>query len=80
MWGFGLDPLLEESLFVWEEELLGELMALLAPAAISTSEDRWYWEASCDGIYSVKSAYERLLNYSPSLVARDPVVQFALDK
>lgn len=55
------------SLFVWEEELLADLVALLNRFILNASvEDRWTWKFAKDGVYSVRAGYEqRMRENSP---------------
>lgn len=48
-------------LFVWELDLLAELLVVAARLSRSVREDRWFWATNHDGCYSVKSAYSNLL-------------------
>jgi hypothetical protein len=43
--------------FVWEEELLGELMGVLASFTISLGDDCWVWNPGLGDGFSVKSTY-----------------------
>ena len=56
-------------LFVWEEELVGELTLVLSTVALQVdNEDRWRWKAETSHVYSVCSAY-KLLTVHPSTVS-----------
>lgn len=49
------------SLFVWENALLENLMRDLEVVTLKEGhKDKWIWEASDDGLFSVKSCYEVL--------------------
>jgi hypothetical protein len=43
--------------FVWEEELVDELMGVLALVTITTLEDRWSWNPGGEEGFTVKSTY-----------------------
>lgn len=47
--------------FVWEEELLLSLIEDLEGMTWSISEDEWRWSLDETGVFSVKSAYEKLI-------------------
>jgi hypothetical protein len=48
-------------LFVYEADMLSDLLAVAIRGAMVVSEDVWSWTLSRDGRYSVKSAYSSLL-------------------
>jgi len=48
-------------LFVWESDLLSDLLALATKPPKVEREDTWSWTNSPDGRYSVKSAYSILI-------------------
>ncbi|MCI08601.1 putative ribonuclease H protein, partial [Trifolium medium] len=55
-------------LFVWEEELLNQLMAQLGQVTISQVEDSWVCVVGADGKYTVKNGYAFLSeNFLPLL-------------
>jgi len=63
------DVELEEGLFVWEEELVGELILVLRRVALQVDkEDMWLWNAETSHVYSVRSAY-KLLTIQPPTVS-----------
>jgi hypothetical protein len=41
--------------FVWEEDLINQLMLLVAKAEVGLGEDSWFPSIDDDGIYSVKA-------------------------
>jgi hypothetical protein len=47
-------------LFVWEEELVTNLLVSLEVFSLSSDEDSWCWRLDPDGCFSVKTAYESL--------------------
>jgi hypothetical protein len=52
-------------LFVWENELLLELLAALEGVTITDAIDRWNWKPGNEGVHTVKSTYvflDRTLN------------------
>jgi hypothetical protein len=44
-------------LFVWETNLLNELLLLLGPVRLSKAEDRWGWRPEKGEAFTVKSTY-----------------------
>ena len=55
-------------LFVWEEQMLGELLLLLHNVFLQVDkDDRWLWALESLNVYSVRSAY-RVLTIHPPLV------------
>jgi len=56
-------------LFVWELDLLNELLVVVARISRVDKEDRWAWTLSYDGRFSVKSAYGHLLSNLPGIDA-----------
>jgi hypothetical protein len=48
------------TLFVWEDQLVVELLVELEGTTWSDKEDRWRWELEDIGIFTVKSAYSKL--------------------
>lgn len=48
-------------LFVWEYDLLTDLLEVAKRHSRIVREDAWYWSISPDGRYSVKSAYSNLI-------------------
>ena len=49
-------------LFVWEEELVGELRLLLQNVSLQVHrEDKWMWTMDPSSIYTVQSAYNSLI-------------------
>lgn len=54
--------------FVWEEDLLSELMSISEVLDIKEHfEDAWSWNYTSDGLYSSKSAYLRISKQSQAL-------------
>jgi len=49
-------------MFVWETDLLNELLVVVSRYSRVDREDRWFWTLSPDSQCSVKSAYTHLLN------------------
>jgi hypothetical protein len=49
-------------LFVWEQNLLQQLIIVLPPLVLSGEEDAWRWRLEDDGVFSVKSVYLLLGN------------------
>ncbi|GAU33935.1 hypothetical protein TSUD_357340 [Trifolium subterraneum] len=45
------------NLFVWEADLLDELMRTLNSIQITNANDNWFWKHDANGIFFVKSAY-----------------------
>jgi hypothetical protein len=45
------------NLFVWEADLLDDLMRTLNSIQITSTQDIWFWKHDATGIFSVKSAY-----------------------
>jgi hypothetical protein len=62
-------------LFVWETDLLHELMLVVTRNSRVNRDDRWSWTHSSDGRYSVKSAYTHLSKSLPSSVPNGEVLQ-----
>jgi len=60
--------------FVWESDLLNELLVVVNRHSWSDREDGWSWTHSSDGRYSVKSAYSILLYSLPGNGALEGVV------
>ncbi|WJX96105.1 hypothetical protein P8452_77351 [Trifolium repens] len=54
-WNFGW----RRALFIWEEELVNNLLASLEDVTLSNREDRWWWNWDPDG-FSVKSVFDVL--------------------
>lgn len=44
-------------MFVWEEDLVRDLLILLQPMVLNSDVDRRAWVGDVSGIYSVKSGY-----------------------
>jgi len=53
-------------LFVWEADLLNQLLLIAAKNTRVARGDTWSWRFSFDGQYSVKSAYSVLLRRLPA--------------
>ncbi|GAU25690.1 hypothetical protein TSUD_266170 [Trifolium subterraneum] len=49
-------------LFQWELELLEHLRMVLEPVVMSLEEDMWRWKPDPDGVFSVNSAYNLLVD------------------
>jgi len=62
-WGEGGDAWRwRKQLFVWEEEMLGELTLLLQSVNLQVDrEDRWLWKLEPSNTFSVSSAYHFLI-------------------
>lgn len=60
------DLLWRKPLFIWESELLVDLLAVAVRPLRVNREDRWSWSISTDGLYSVKSAYSILIKDLPA--------------
>jgi hypothetical protein len=56
-------------LFVWETELLNQLLLMVTSPSRVDREDKWTWTLSPDGRYSVKSACSSLLRGLPAVGA-----------
>jgi len=53
-------------LFVWEEEMLGDLTLLLQNVILQVDkDDRWLWTLESSHVFSVKSAYNALTTQPP---------------
>jgi hypothetical protein len=48
------------SLFLWEEELVDQLVAMVREVRFTTERDKWVWKLEDDGVFSVKSSYQYL--------------------
>jgi hypothetical protein len=55
------------NLFVWEEDLLRELMTSLQGVSLSTLADKWVWSEAVDGVFSVNSCYSALTRHAAYL-------------
>ncbi|KAK2449803.1 hypothetical protein QL285_008959 [Trifolium repens] len=56
------------NLFVWENELLRQLLAVIEGVIITDTIDRWNWKPGNEGVHSVKSTYlflDRTTNVGP---------------
>jgi len=53
-------------LFVWESNLLNDILLVVVRHSSSDREDSWSWTLCHEGRYSVKSAYSHLLKGLPS--------------
>ncbi|MCH79402.1 LINE-1 reverse transcriptase like [Trifolium medium] len=60
-------------LFLWEEDSVSQLLALLENLNLSNEEDKWRWVLSTEGEFSVKSAYESLFK---EIVIVSPLLPF----
>jgi len=49
------------ALFVWEADMLSDLLVVATRRSMVEREDVWSWTLSLDGRYSVKSAYSSLI-------------------
>jgi len=67
-------------LFVWESDLLNELLVVVTRHSRSDREDGWSWTQSSDGRYSVKSTYSHLLSTLPGFVSWEGVVLDAVSR
>jgi hypothetical protein len=55
-------------LFIWEEELLSNLLNIIGSANLALHDDSWICEIGDDGVYSVKEGYRFLSdNFLPHL-------------
>jgi hypothetical protein len=54
-WRWALDW--RRNLFVWEQDLLNELMIILNAVSLSAAADRWVWLEDASGDFSVNSCY-----------------------
>jgi hypothetical protein len=52
------DFLWRRLMFQWEENMVDELIIVIERGHLSPEEDRWDWKPNCEGLLSVKSAYE----------------------
>lgn len=52
------------NLFVWEEDLVRDLLLLLQPLILNSDANRWEWVGDVSGVYSVRSAYACLTEES----------------
>jgi len=46
--------------FLWEQNLIINLLALLDGFALGEANDKWWWTPDDEGIFSVNSAYKVL--------------------
>lgn len=60
-------------LFVWEEELVEELLGFIRLIPSVHEEDSWVWRGDPSGVFSVKSAYMCLLEGESALGAMSDV-------
>jgi hypothetical protein len=58
--------------FVWEENLLEDLLLVINAAQISDRGDSWSWQPTNDALFTVKSAYHIVSNLSasPNLISQ----------
>jgi hypothetical protein len=58
--------------FVWEENLLEEMLLVINGAQISDRVDSWSWQPTNDAVFTVKSAYHIVsnLNASTNLISQ----------
>jgi len=54
-------------LFVWELDLLNELLVVVSRQTHVNWGDMWFWNLTPEGRYSVKLAYSFLLSRMPTL-------------
>jgi len=67
--GWGIDGAAwrwRRRLFVWEEEMLGDLTLLLQNVILQVHKaDKWKWTLESSNVFSVKSAYNALTSQPP---------------
>jgi hypothetical protein len=63
--------------FVWEEELVHELMEVIEHANITLDEDRWVWNPGAEDGFSVKSTYVFLDHLAVGGATRSSLESFA---
>jgi hypothetical protein len=63
--------------FAWEEDLLQELLAVLACVLITDDNDRWIWKPGSEGVHTVRSTYIFLDNLINNREPRSELVLFA---
>jgi len=67
-------------LFVWENDLLTELLRVVSRQSRSDREDWWSCTLSQDGRYSVKSAYSHLVQGLPGVGVRSELTLEAVSQ
>jgi hypothetical protein len=72
------DLLWRRHLFVWEQELLTELLAILDGVLLTDTIDRWIWKPGIGGLFSVKATYVFLDSTLNIITPRSSLESFAL--
>jgi hypothetical protein len=75
VWRWGL--MWRRNFFVWEENLLVELLNVVSQVTLSEVEDRWVWIPGGENNFSVKSLYVYLESNLMNHVPRSPMEAFA---
>jgi hypothetical protein len=66
-------------LFLWETDLLDNLLAILEPVNLSLVEDFWVWTPDPEGSFSVSSAYNYLVKELRIVDVLEPEVVVVFD-